>query len=304
MNWMDFIPFAAYAALGLASLLVWWTIYDLVITPGMPVRDAVFGRNPNPAVALDIVGGLLALGILNYSIIAGPDLGDLLTDLEATGLTMLGTIFLLGVLRLGIGGFLRLWFRDNRDAQGQIITINNELFRQRNLATGIFSTALYFILVAGLVEEDLLNIDDYRLEATFNMLGVWLMGAAVVLLHSWLYLGLGSRNHILHECFHDNNPAAATSMLGLVGGMLLLNQSLLEGLDSGQHMFNLWELWVFLLACLTAVMVARWVLQLVLLAAFGINLRHELVTRDNPAWGVLDGGLIFVLFLILIAVLQ
>lgn len=304
MNWMDFIPFAAYAALGLVSLLVWWIIYDLVITPGMPVMDAVFGRNPNPAVALDIVGGLLALGILNYAIIAGPELGSLLIDLEATGLTLLGTIFLLGVLRLGLGGFLRLWFRDNRDAQGQIITINNELFRQRNLATGIFTTALYLILVSGLIEEDLLNISDYRVEASFNMLGVWLMGVAVVLLHSWLFLGLGRANHILHECFHDNNPAAATSMLGLVGGMLLLNNVLLEGLDFGQHMFNVWELWVFLLASLTAVLVARWTLQLVLLAVSGINLRKELVIRDNPAWGLLDGGLIFVLFLILIAVVS
>jgi hypothetical protein len=124
----------------------------------------------------------------------------------------------------------------------------------------------------------------------------------VVLLHSWLFLGLGRANHILHECFHDNNPAAATSMLGLVGGMLLLNNGLLEGLDSGQHMFNVWELWVFLLASLTAVMLARWALQLVLLAVSGINLRKELVIRDNPAWGLLDGGLIFVLFLILIAV--
>ena len=51
-------------------------------------------------------------------------------------------------------------------------------------------------------------------------------------------------------------------------------------------------------------MVARLVLQLILLGLSGINLRHELVIRDNPAWGVLDGGLIFVLFLILIAVLR
>ena len=304
MNWMDFATFAAYAALGLVSLLVWWTIYDLVITPGMPIMDAVFGRNPNPAVAMDIFGGLLALGILNYSVIAGPELGGFVLDLEATALTLLGTIFLLGVLRLGIGGFLRLWFRNRRDSHGQIITINNELFRQRNLATGIFSTALYLILVAGLVEEDLLDISGYRWEAMFNMLGMWVMGAAVVLLHSWLYLGLGSRHHILHECFHDNNPAAATSLLGLVAGMLLLNNTLLEGLETGQHMFNLWELWVFLLACLAAVMVARWALQLMLLAFFGISLRKELVIRDNPAWGVLDGGLIFVLFLILLAVLR
>ncbi|MCZ6627062.1 MAG: hypothetical protein O7E56_02410 [SAR324 cluster bacterium] len=302
MNWMDFLPFGAYAALGILSLLVWWLVYDFVLTPGLPVLDAVFGRNPNPAVALDILGGLLALGILNYSIITGPALGSLVVDIEATALTLLATIMLLGVLRLGTGGFLRLWFRKTRDAQGDFVTFNNELFKQRNLATGLFSTTLYLILAAGLVEEDLLDITEYRLEAALNMLGVWVLGAAAVLLHSLLYLGFGTRNHILHECFHDNNPAAATSMLGLVGGLLLLNNNLLESFEQGQHMFNQWELWAFLLAALAAVVVARLVLQLILLAFAGINLRRELVIRDNPAWGILDGGLIFVLFLILIAV--
>ncbi len=304
MNWTDFLTFAAYAALGLLSLVLWWVIYDLVITPGQPIMEAVFGRNPNLAVSLDILGGLLALGILNYSIIAGPELDSLVVDLEATALTLLGTIVLLALLRLGIGAFLRMWFRESRDAHGHIITINNELFRQRNLATGLFSTGCYLILVAGLVEEDLLNISEYRWEAMFNMLGVWVLGIVILFLHSWLFLGFGGRNHILHECFHDNNPAAAWSMLGLVGGMLLLNNVLLDTLESGQHMFNLWELWAFLLACLASVMVARLVLQLVLLGLSGINLRRELVDRDNPAWGVLDGGLIFVLFLILIAVLR
>lgn len=302
MSWSLLIPFAAYAGLGLASLLVWWAIYDVVLTPGLPVREAIFGRKPNPAVALDIVGGLLALGILNYQIITSPALGSFALDLEATALTLLGTILLLGGLRLGLGGFLRLWFRSKKDAQGDIITINNELFKQRNLATGLFSTSLYLILVAGLVEEDLLNLDGYRIEATFNMVGVWVLGVVVVVLHSLLYLGLGSRNHILHECFHDNNPAAATSLLGLVGGMLLLTNAMLFGLEEGQHLFNSWELWVFLLVSLVAVLVARSVLQLLLFIFLGVNLRKELVIRDNAAWGIVDGGLIFVLFLLLFAV--
>ena len=302
MNWTDFVPFAAYGGLGILSLLVWWAIYEVVLTPGLPIMDALFGRRPNPAVALDVFGGLLALGILNYTIIAAPPLGSMWIDLEATALTLLGTILLLGLLRLAFGGFLRLWFGSKKDAQGDFVTINNELFRQRNLATGFFCTGLYLILVAGLVEEDLLNIEGYRVEATFNMLGTWLLGAAVVLLHSWLYLGLGGRHNILHESFHDNNPAAPISLLGLLAGMLLLNRVMLQTFEEGQHMFNTWELWAFLLAGLTAVMVLRAILQLLLVALFGINLKEELVVKDNPAWGVLDGGLIFVLLLILIAV--
>ena len=46
------------------------------------------------------------------------------------------------------------------------------------------------------------------------------------------------------------------------------------------------------------VLVARGILQIVVLAVLKINLRSELVVRDNLAWGLLDGGLIFSLVLI------
>ena len=304
MEWMNLAILLAYGSLGIASLLVWWVIYDLVLTPGLPIREAIFGRRPNLAVALDLLGGFLALGLLVYSVLSSPSVGSLVEDLEATALTLLGTVVLLGVLRLGIGAFLRLWFRELRDAQGDIITINNELFRQHNLATGLFSTGLYMILAAGLVEEDLLNLAGYRTEAFLNMVGVWLLGMVVVLLHSWLYLGIGGKNHILHECFHDNNPAAVYSMLGLLGGMLMLNHQLLGGFEEGQHMFNQPLLWGFLLGSLATVVLMRFVLQGLLALVFGVNLRVELVIRDNPAWGLLDGGVILVFFLMLLGLVS
>jgi len=302
MNWMPLVTFGAYAGLSLLSLLLWWVIYDLVLTPGIPVREAIFGRQPNPAVALDVFGGFLALGLLNASVIGAPPLQTFALDLEATALTLGGSIALLALLRLATGGFLRLWFGQRRDAHGQLVTFNNELFRQRNLATGLFSTALYLILVAGLVEEDLLNIDGYRVAATFNMLGVWLLGAALVVLHSWLFLGIGTRHHILHESFHQNHPAAPTSLLGLVAGTLLLNHALLAELAWDQHMFTQPWLWAFLLLALVFVVVVRGVLYVAFRLTLGVDIRAELV-RANAAWGIIDGGLIFTLLLIQTALL-
>ncbi|MCH8316396.1 MAG: hypothetical protein IIA64_10520, partial [Planctomycetes bacterium] len=177
----------------------------------------------------------------------GPTLSSFILDLEATSLSLLGTLLLLAGLRRLIGGFLRRWFGNRRDAHGQIITINNELFGQRNLATGLFSTAIYLVLVFGLIEEDLLNITGNRLAATYNMLGVWLLGLIIVLLHSWLYLGFGPKQHILHESFHENNPAAPTSRLVLLAGILILNQRLMDPFPAGVHMFSSWEHWQFLL---------------------------------------------------------
>lgn len=303
MDWNILLSFGAYALISLISLALWWVIYDYVITPEVRIFDHIFSGEPNPAVALDLLGGILALGILNYSVLSTPSLSDYWADMEATALTLLGTVLLMGLLRLFIGGFLRVWFQSTRDAQGDIITMNNELFRQKNLATGLFSFAVYLILVVGLVEEDLLNLENYRLEATWNMLGIWLLGFGVILLHSFLYLGLGKKNNILHESFHDNNPAAPLSLLGLLAGMLMIAHSLLVDLESGQHIFNQWEIWAFLGVALVSVLGLRFLLGGLMYLVWGVKLRHELVERDNPAWGLLDGGIILALLLILAALL-
>jgi len=303
MNPQPFVEFAVFAAVGIASFLVWWVVYEHVLTRGYSTREAVFGRAPNVAVALDVAGGFLAMGILNHAVIAGPALSSFALDVEAAALELLGTLVLLALLRMAIAAGLRGWFGSRRDAQGDLISLNNELFRQRNVATGLFSTALYAILVAGLVELDLLNLTGFRLASTWNMLGAWLVGLATVLLHSWLYLGLGGARHILAESFHHNNPAAPSSLLGLLAGVLLLNHRLMAPLGLGPHAFATAGHWYLLGLGIAAVFVLRAVLYLLLRGLLGVRLRQELLERRNAAWGILDGAVIFALFQILIALI-
>ncbi|HKI99245.1 MAG TPA: hypothetical protein VKB51_12295 [bacterium] len=303
MNWSIIGLFAIYSAIGILTLIMWWIIYEAILARGYDVREAVFGKRPNPAVALDLLGGFLATGILLYSIVSLAPRTSFRLNVPAVAISIVAVLILLAVLRLLIGGLLRLWFRDHRDAQGDIVTMNNELFKQRNVATSLFSTVLYVILVAGLVELDVFDHANQGLSQIWNMLGIWLLGCLLVLIHSFFYLEYGTRNHILHECFHDNNPAAPFSLLGLVAGVLPLNHYLLITFGPGQHMFNTPELWIFLAIILAFVLLARAVLQIVMYALTGINLRYELVIADNVAWGILDGGLIFSLLLILIGLM-
>jgi uncharacterized membrane protein YjfL (UPF0719 family) len=302
MTWAVFGIFAAYAGIGVVALLLWWLVYGRLLAPGLPVRDALFGRRPNTAVALDFTGGMLAMAVLSYRIIGGPQLDSFALDLEIVSVSLLIMVALLAAMRLGLAGLLRIWFGQRKDRQGDIVRLNNELFRQRNTATGLFTTAFYLILVAGLVEQDFLDLAGNRWPGIWNILGVWLMGAATILLHSWLYLGLSSRRNILHECFHDNNPAAAFSLIGLVAGMTALNHGFIGGLRPGEHMLNTPELWYYLGAALAFVLAVRLVLQTGLRVLPGVSPRGEAPT-DNLAWGLLDGGLIFSLFLILIALI-
>jgi hypothetical protein len=303
MDWQPFLEFLAFAGIGLLAFLLWWAVYDHVLTRGLSVPEAIFGRTQNLAVALDVAGGLLAMGVLAYSVIAGPALASFARDVEAVALDLLGMVALLGLLRLAIAAGLRLWFGNRRDQQGDVISLNNELFRQRNVATGLFSTGLYLILAAGLVEQDLLGLSGFRMAATWNMLGTWLVGALTVLLHSWLYLGLGGRQNILTESFHRNNPAAPTSLLGLLAGTLLLNHALLGTLEPGQHLFAVPEHWIYLGLGLASVFALRAVLHGVLRVLLGVSASRELLERHNAAWGVLDGALIFAFYLSLIALI-
>ena len=157
--------------------------------------------------------------------------------------------------------------------------------------------------MAGLLELDVFDRAQQGWSQVYNTLGIWLLGLVLMVLHSFFYLEYGMRNHILHECFHDNNPAAPFSLLGLMAGMLPLNHYLLITFGPGQHMFNTPALWVFLGIIMAFVLIARALLQLVMYWLTGINLRRELVIADNLAWGVLDGGLIFSLLLIMIGLM-
>jgi hypothetical protein len=303
MNWTMISLFAIYAGIGILTLLVWWVIYETVLARGYKVRDAVFGKHPNPAVALDLLGGFLASAILLYSIVSFAPRTSFRLNSPAVGLSILAVVVLLALLRLLVGKLLRIWFGNRRDAQGDLISINNELFKQRNMATGLFSSVLYLILVAGIVELNVFDLSTEGLHQVWNMLGIWLLGFVLVAVHSFFYLEYGTKNDILHECFHDNNPAAPFSLLGMVGGILPLNHQLLITLGPGGHMFNSPDLWVYLGLILLFVLLARGVLQVFLYVTLGINLRYELVIHDNLAWGLLDGGLIFSLILIFIALM-
>lgn len=303
MNLDALLEYVMYGLLGVSSFVLWWAIYEWVLTRGLSTRQALFGDNPNTAVALDFFGGFLAIGILNYSIINAPPLEDFWLDVEATALELLGLIVLLGLLRMLAAGFLRLWFGQKKDAQGELISLNNELFGQRNLATGLFSTALYLILVAGLLEVDLLNFGGYRLASLANMGGVWLAALAAILLHSWLFLGFAAAHHILHESFHDNHPAAPTSLLGMLAGVLLLNHLLIGQLPIGEHIFMRADIWGYLLLAVVSVLLLRLVLTTIFRLVLGVNLRMELV-GSNAAWGIVDAGLIFGFFLIFTALID
>ena len=103
MKWQPLFEFGVYSLVGLLSFMLWWAIYEWVITRNHSIREAIFGRQPNTAVALDVFGGLMAIGLLNYMVISGPALKSFWLDLEATGLSLLGTLLLLAVLRLMIG---------------------------------------------------------------------------------------------------------------------------------------------------------------------------------------------------------
>lgn len=303
MQWSFILYYVVYTLIGVVSLLLWWIINEAILTRGYSLRQAIFGKNPNPAVALDLLGGFLAIGFLIYSVISMAPRTAFRLDIPLVIVSIAVLLVLLTVLRIMVAVMLRLWFGNRRDRQGDYVTFNNEIFRQRNLATGLFSTVLYMILVAGLSQLDLWNMEGHRTARILDMLGIWLMGGAAIVLHSFLYLEYGTRNHILHECFHDNNPAAPISLMGLIGGLLPLNHYLLIVKEPEDHMFNSLEHWQLLGGILLYVLVTRAVLQLILYAATGINLRKELVINDNVAWGILDGALIFSMFLILTALM-
>lgn len=301
MNLLFVQNFFLYAGMGIIALVLWTWAYQVLLSRGYSLRDALFGRQPNPAVALDFSGGIAATGILIYSTINNSPFQSFWLDFQTAAITLAGMLVLLTLVRFLGAVLLRMWFGDVKDGQGEFVTLNNELYRQENIATGLFSMSIYLMMAAGVMQVNLLDLWDGQLAGLWNMLGIWLMGFIIIVLHSFFYLGYGPRNNILHECFYDNNPAAPISLLGLTGGYLLLVLQSVAGLGPFDHVFSSSQVWLGFLVLLVFVLVARGILQLILYLVSGINLRWELVIHDNVAWGVLDGMLIFALSLILVS---
>lgn len=298
--WLEFV---IYGMLGLLSLLLWWAVLENLLTRSYSVREALFGPSPNVAVAWDLLGGFCAIGLVASSIISGEALANLWLDVEYTALILLGTVALLAGLRLLLAGLLRVWFYGSLDAQGQRISINNELFVQRNLATGVFSATMYLMLAMSLLELDPVALVAGVWLSLWNLLGVWFVGLLLIVLHSLTCLGLGPREHLLRESFHENNPAAPCSFSGLLAGTLLTFHALTTQLGSAAHAWQSAELWWLLALEVVSVLIMRGLLQLALRVLLGVRLREELLQRRNLAWGVLDGGLMFGFALIFQAVL-
>ena len=63
MNWQALIEFLVYAGVGIVSFVLWWAIYEWVLTRQHSTHEAIFGGQPNSAVALDLFGGFLATGL-------------------------------------------------------------------------------------------------------------------------------------------------------------------------------------------------------------------------------------------------
>ena len=108
MQWFVAFFFIVYSGLGIVTLLVWFLIYQFVLARGYSLRESLFGDQPNPAVALDLLGGFLATGVLIYSALSRSPLTSFQRDLPI--LMGIGTVMLimLVVLRFGIAGLL-LW---------------------------------------------------------------------------------------------------------------------------------------------------------------------------------------------------
>ncbi|HEX9841206.1 MAG TPA: hypothetical protein VGC20_00595, partial [bacterium] len=185
MNLSIIVLFAIYAAVGILTLVIWWLIYESILARGYNVREAVFGKRPNAAVAMDLLGGFLATAILLYSIISLAPRTSFRLNVPAVGLSIVAVLVLLTALRLLVAGLLRVWFGEQRDKQGDLVSLNNELFKQRNLASSLFSTVLYVILVAGLAELDVFDHANQGLSQVWNMLGIWLFGCLLVFVHSF-----------------------------------------------------------------------------------------------------------------------
>ncbi|MDF2522631.1 MAG: hypothetical protein K0R31_272 [Clostridiales bacterium] len=192
----------------LVGFILGWLLYDYVVTPRISLRDALFERD-NPAAWVEFIGAFIYPTLyLAAKAIEGSASDVWWLDLLICTGYVIGYVILLTVLRLFSGLIVRFF---NIKDEGGKISLNNEIYQQKNISAAIFSVALSNIFVTMI---RFIDIDpEFYLNSLLTAASVLILTLLAVIVY---LLVLGRKTTLFKEVFIDNNIAAGAAFLGFI----------------------------------------------------------------------------------------
>lgn len=244
----------------LISFILGWVLYNHVILRKISLKDALFEKD-NLAAWVEFIGAFIFPTLfLSAKAIEGSTSDNLLVDLLVSVGYAVAYIILFVLLRMLSGVFVKVI--NISDEYGKV-SLNNEIYIQKNVSASLFSVVLSMIFV------NIIRFVD--IDPAYTM--VSLLKASDVIIFSLLslvvyLLVMRRKSSLFHEIFVDNNIAAGVGFLGFVYAVMLL----LDNAISLQTTFNYYELVALSLVSLVLFGVLsflfRWIFHMIIRVDF------------------------------------
>ena len=198
----------------LVGFILGWLLYDNVVTRKISLKDSLFEKD-NPAAWVEFIGAFVYPTLYLAAKAVEGSASDIwwLDLLICTGYVV-AYVILFTVLRLFSSVIVRFF---NVKDEGGKVSLNNEIYQQKNISAALFSVALSTIFVTMI---RFLDLDpEYYLNSLLKASSVLILTLMAVIVY---LLVLGRKTTLFKEVFIDNNIAAGAAFLGFIFAVELL----------------------------------------------------------------------------------
>ncbi len=251
------------------SFTMGWLLYSYLVLGRINLREALFEKD-NVAAWVEFIGAFVGPTLfLAASAIQGSASSNIFVDLLVCLSYVIGYVAVFTFLRMASGFIVRFL----TDTTGnEIVILNDEIFKQHNVAAALFSTALS-VIFANMVR--FMDVQaQYIMESILVVLNIFIFSLLSLVFYVLL---LRRKTSLVRELFIDNNIAEGICFLGFVFGM----ESLLGGIVSVQTEFHLNEQAMVFLACMFLYGFLNFLFRRVFTAALKIDLWNEVYEQNN-----------------------
>lgn len=253
------------------SFSLGWLLYDRIVTRKISLHDALFEKD-NFAAWVEFIGAFIFPSLyLAAMAVEGSASDNIWFDLGTCIIYAAAYIILFTVLRLLSGSVIRLI--NTSDNEG-IISLNNEIYNQKNIAASLFSVAVSTISVTIVRFLDVLP--GYFVTSVFKMLEVLIF----ILLSFAVYsLVLRRRTTLFKEIFIDNNTAAGVCFLGFIFAIGTIISGVVINYSQGELDFL--ALSATTLICLVLFGVLSFLFKYIFLGIIKVDFWNEIYEQNN-----------------------
>jgi hypothetical protein len=258
----------------LINFILCWFLYDKIIVGKISLKESLFEKD-NLASWIEYIGAfILPTFYLTSKAVAGSVNSVLYKDLlYCIGYTII-YIILFAFFRMFSGAIVKLM--NAEDGNGKI-ELNNEIYKQKNIAAAVFSVSLAFIFANIVSFLDI--IPGFFITSVYKMLSVLVLSLFALLIY---ILVLRRKTTLFKEIFVDNNPAAAVSFLGFV----IAIENILATSITYKAEYNYIISIILAVICMVLFAVLSTFIKLLFAKILKIDFVKEVYEQDNVGAGI------------------